>query len=179
LEEQTILTEKEAVMVTQVQLMEELAAYEKELKQKLVNLEIDVEEALEMYLARRDETEGLIEHGRRLDGRYRRRLFDEALEGYREIQSGVLQKVRLDLPKLTSEQLLTECSKDLHTVDKEVGDILGELTRRLSKWKGSPELKLQARYFQAMTKLLTVLAKQNQVLINLHQEQGNKAERKH
>jgi hypothetical protein len=166
---------EEVVVVTQTQLIDELQDYEKELRQKLTNLEIDVEDALELYLAKRDDTEDLIEQGRRQDGKYRRKLFDEGLEGFREIQSGVMRKVRLDLPKLTNQQLLMECSKDLRTVSKEVGGILGGLTRWLSKWRGSPEAKLQARYFQAMTKLLTVLARQNQVLINVHQAQTNKS----
>jgi hypothetical protein len=39
----------------------------------------------------------------------------------------------------------------------------------------NPNKKLQARYFQAMTKLLTVLARQNQVLINVHQAQTMKS----
>lgn len=123
-----MLTE-ETIVVTQGQLIRELQDYEKELMQKLTNLEVDVEEAMELYLAKRDETEDLIEQGRRQSGGYRRELFDEGLEGFREIQSGVMRKVRLDLPKLTNQQLLMECSKDLRTVRKEVGDVLGGLTR--------------------------------------------------
>jgi hypothetical protein len=165
------------IVVTQAQIIKELQDFEKELKQKLSNLEIDVEEAVELYLAKRDETEELIEQGRRQDGKYRRRLFDEGLEGFREIESGVLQRVRLDLPKLTNQQLLMECSKDLRSVSKEVGGILGGLTRWLAKWGGGTRgEKLQARYYQAMTKLLTVLARQNQVVINLLQVQSEKSE---
>ena len=176
LEEVDALTQK-TVVVTVDQLIGELQNYEKELKQKLMNLEIDVEEAVESYLAKRDETENLIEQGRRQDGKYRRKLFDEGLAGFREIESGVLQKVRLDLPKLTNNQLLAECSKDLRSVSKEVGGILGGLTRWLAKWGGGTrEEKLQARYYQAMTKLLTVLARQNQVVINLLQAQGKESE---
>jgi hypothetical protein len=172
LEEADSMTQKTEV-VTVGQLMKELENYEKELKQKLVNLEIDVEEAVELYLAKRDETENLMEQGRRQDGKYRRKLFDEGLEGFREIESGVLQKVRLDLPKLSNQQLLMECSKDLRSVSKEVGG----MTRWLAKWGGGTrEEKLQARYYQAMTKLLTVLARQNQVVINLLQAQAKESE---
>jgi hypothetical protein len=70
-----------------------------------------------------------------------------------------------------------ECSKGLRSVSKEVGSILGGLTRWLAKWGGGTrEEKLQAKCFQAMTKLLTVLARQNQVVINLLQAQATRPE---
>jgi hypothetical protein len=130
------LSEKEVVVVTQSQLVRELDDYEKELKRKLTNLEIDVEDALELYLVKRDETEDLIEQGRRQDGKYRRGIFNEGLEGFRQIESGVMRRVRLDLPELTNQQLLMECSKDLRSVSKDVGGILGGLARWLAKWGG-------------------------------------------
>lgn len=154
------------------ELLKELNDFEDQLKKKLENKEIDVEEALEMYMVKRDEIEDRIEELKRQDGKYRRKVFEEDLKGFGEIESGVIHKVRLDLPKLTNEELLMECSKDLLSVRKEVGGILGGLTRWLAKWGGgSREEKLQARYFQAMTKLLTVIARQNQIIINLLQEQ--------
>lgn len=153
-------------------LRKELDNFEKELKKKLENKEIDVEEALDAYMVKRDEIEDKIEELKRQDGKYRRQVFEEDLKGFGEIESGVVHKVRLDLPKLTNEELLVECSKDLWSVRKEVGGILGGLTRWFAKWgAGSRELKLQARYYQAMTKLLTVIARQNQIIINLLQEQ--------
>jgi hypothetical protein len=156
-------------------LRKELDNFEKELKKKLENKEIDVEEALDQYMVKRDEIEDKIEEWKRQNGKYRRQVFEEDVKGFSEIESGVVHKVRLDLPKLTNEELLIECSKDLWSVRKEVGGILGGLTRWFAKWGGkSQEAKLQARYFQAMTKLLTVLARQNQIMINLVQEQSRK-----
>jgi len=154
-------------------LRKELENIEKELKKKLENKQIDVEEALDEYMVKRDETEDKIEELKRQNGKYRRQVFEEDLKGFGEIESGVVHKVRLDLPKLTNQELLIECSKDLWSVRKEVGGILGGLTRWFAKWGGgTKEAKLQARYFQAMTKLLTVLARQNQIMINLIQEQS-------
>jgi hypothetical protein len=126
------------------------------------------------YMRRRDNIESKIETLKRQNGKYRRKVFEEDLKGFGEIESGVVHKVRLDLPKLTNQELLIESSKDLWSVRKEVGGVLGGLTRWFAKWGGgSKEVKLQARYFQAMTKLLTVLARQNQIIINLLQEQSN------
>lgn len=154
-------------------LRKELDNFEKELRKKLEDKEIDVEEALDEYMVKRDEIEDKIEEWKRQNGKYRRQVFEEDLKGFGEIESGVVHKVRLDLPKLTNQELLIECSKDLWSVRKEVGGILGGLTRWFAKWgKGSQEAKLQARYFQAMTKLLTVLARQNQIMINLLQERS-------
>ena len=162
------MSEKEVILVTQSDLLRELASFEKELKQKLSNLEIDVEEAVDQYMNKRDEIEDLIEHGRRLNGKYRIKLFDESLQGLREVESGIPRNVKLDLPKETDKELLTECSKDLQSIKNELGGILGGLTQSLSKLgNGSKEDKLQARYYQAMTKLLTVLARQNQIVINI------------
>jgi hypothetical protein len=163
------LNEKEeVVLVTQTDLLRELASFEKELKQKLSNLEIDVEEALEQYMAKRDEIEDLIEHGRRLNGKYRLRLFDESLQGLREMETGIPRNVHLDLPKQTDKELLSECSNDLHSIRKELGGILGGLTQSLAKLGSSAkEDRLQARYYQTMTKLLIVLARQNQIVINI------------
>jgi hypothetical protein len=156
-------------------LKKELETFENDLKRKLENKQIDVEEALEQYMIKRDQVEDKIEELKREDGRYRRRVFEEDLKGFGEIESGVVHKVRLDLPKLTNQELLVESSKDLWSVRKEVGGVLGGLTRWFAKWGGgSQEIKLQARYFQAMTKLLTVTARQNQIMINLLQEQANK-----
>ena len=153
-------------------LRKELDEYEKYLKKSLEKTEIDVEEALEKYLVKRGDIEDKIEDLKRQNGKYRRKVFEEDLKGFGEIESGVVQKVRLDLPKLTNQELLIESSKDLWSVRKEVGGVLGGLTRWLAKWGGgSKEVKLQARYFQAMTKLLTVMARQNQIIINLLQEQ--------
>ncbi|WXG44210.1 MAG: hypothetical protein WED04_09275 [Promethearchaeati archaeon SRVP18_Atabeyarchaeia-1] len=161
---------EDVVLVTQADLLRELANFEKELKQKLSSLQIDVEDALELYLAKRDEIEDLIEHGRRLNGKYRVKLFDESLEGLREVGAGVIQKARLDLPRLKDQELLAECSKDLHDISKEAGGVLSGLTRSLGKvGSGSKEAGLQASYLQAMTKLLAVLARQNQVVINILQ----------
>jgi len=156
-------------------LRKELDDYEKDLKKKLEKKEIDVEEALDQYMVKRDEIEDKIEELKRQDGKYRRKVFEEDLKGFGEIESGVVHKVKLDLPKLTNQELLIECSKDLYSVRKEVGGILGGLMRWTAKWGGgSKEAKLQARYFQAMTKLLTVSARQNQIIINLLQEQMSK-----
>ena len=156
-------------------LKKELDDFEKKLKSDLENRKIDVEDALEQYMIRRDEIEEKIEDLKRRDGYYRRKVFEEDVKAFGEIESGVVQKVRLDLPKLTNQELLMESSKDLRSVRKEVGGALGGLTRWFAKWGGgSQEVKLQARYFQAMTKLLTVMARQNQVIINLLQEQANK-----
>jgi hypothetical protein len=159
---------EEVILVTQTDLLRELASFEKELKQKLSSLELDVEEALEQYMAKRDEIEDLIEHGRRLNGKYRIKLFDESLQGLREIETGIPRNVQLDLPKQTDKELLTECSKDLNSIKKELNGILGGLTQSLAKFgSGNKEDKLQARYYQAMTKLLTVLTRQNQIVINI------------
>lgn len=156
-------------------LRKELENFENDLKKKLENKQIDVEEALEQYMVKRDDVEDKIEELKRQDGKYRRKVFEEDLKGFGEIESGVVHKVRLDLPKLTNQELLIESSKDLWSVRKEVGGILGGLTRWFAKWGGgSQETKLQARYFQAMTKLLTVSARQNQIMINLLQEQAKK-----
>jgi hypothetical protein len=165
------LNEKEeVVLVTQADLLRELASFERELKQKLLSLDIDVEEALEQYVAKRDEIEDLIEHGRRLNGKYRVKLFDESLVGLREVEAGIPRNVKLDLPKQTDKDLLTECSKDMQSMRKELGGILGGLTQSLAKLGGgSKENKLQTRYYQTMTKLLTILARQNQVVINILQ----------
>ena len=136
---------------------------------------MDVEEALEKYMLKRGETEDKIEELKRQNGKYRRKVFEEDLKGFGEIESGVVHKVRLDLPSLTNQELLIESSKDLWSVRKEVGGILGGLTRWFAKWGGgSKEVKLQARYFQAMTKLLTVLARQNQIIINHLEEKAKR-----
>jgi hypothetical protein len=162
------LSEKEVVLVTQSDLLRELASFEKELKQKLANLEIDVEEAVDQYVAKRDEIEDMIEHARRLNGKYRVKLFDESVQGLREMQAGIPQNVKLDLPKLADKELLTECSKDLQSIRKELGGVLGGLTQSLARSAaGGKEDRLQARYHQAMTKLLSVLARQNQLVINI------------
>jgi hypothetical protein len=156
--------------VSQEELVAVLESYERELKRRLSTLEIDVEEAVDLYLAKRDETEELIERGLRQNGRYRVKLFDESLIGFREIETGTLRGLRLDLQKLTNEELLIESSRDLRTITKDLGGILGGLTRWLTKYgTGTKEEKLQARYYQAMTKLLTVLARQNQMVINILQ----------
>lgn len=154
--------------VSKDELIAVLESYERDLKRRLSTLEIDVEEAVDLYLSKREETEELIEHGLRQNGRYRVKLFDESLEGFREIETGILRGVRLDLQKLTNQELLNESSKDLRTITKDLGGILGGLTRWLAKYgAGTKEEKLQARYYQAMTKLLTVLARQNQMVINI------------
>jgi hypothetical protein len=160
------LNEKVSV-ASQEELVGVLESFERDLKRRLLTLEIDVEEALDLYLVKRDETEELIEQGLRQNGKYRVKLFNEALEGFREIETGVLRRVRLDLPQLTNQELLIECSKDLRTVSKDIGGILGGLTRWLAKYgAGTKEEKLEARYYHAMTKLLAVLARQNQIVIN-------------
>jgi len=152
-------------------LRKELDNFEKELKRMLERKEIDVEEAVEQYLQKRNEIEDRIETLKREDGKYRRKVFKEELKGLGEIESGVIHKVKLDLLKLSNKELLLECSKDLWSVRKEVGGILGGLTRWFAKWTGASKMeKLSARYYQAMTKLLTILARQNQVIINLLQE---------
>jgi hypothetical protein len=156
--------------VSQDELISVLESYERDLKRRLSTLEIDVEEAVDLYLTKRDETEELIERGLRQNGRYRVKLFDDSLVGLREIETGVLRGLRLDLQKLTNEELLLDSSRDLRTITKDLGGILGGLTRWLSKYgAGTKEEKLQARYYQAMTKLLTVLARQNQMVINILQ----------
>lgn len=161
---------EKASAVGQNELVAVLESFERDLKRRLSTLEIDVEEALDLYLAKREETEELIEQELRQNGRYRVKLFNESLEGFREIETGVLRRVRLDLQKLTNQELLIESSKDLRTVTKDIGGILGGLTRWLAKYgAGTKEEKLQARYYQAMTKLLTVLARQNQIVINILQ----------
>jgi hypothetical protein len=160
------LNEKVSV-ASQEELVGVLESFERDLKRRLLTLEIDVEEALDLYLVKRDETEELVEQGLRQNGKYRVKLFNEGLEGFREIETGVLRRVRLDLPKLTNQELLIESSKELRTVSKDIGGILGGLTRWLAKYgAGTKEEKLQARYYQAMTKLLAVLARQNQIVIN-------------
>lgn len=156
--------------VGQNQLVAVLESYERDLKRRLSTLEIDVEEALDLYLEKREETEELIEQELRQNGKYRVKLFNDSLEGFREIETGVLRRVRLDLQKLTNQDLLLESSKDLRTVTKDIGGILGGLTRWLAKYgAGTKEEKLQARYYQAMTKLLTVMTRQNQIVINILQ----------
>jgi hypothetical protein len=156
--------------VGQNQLVAVLESFERDLKRRLSTLEIDVEEALDLYLEKREETEELIEQELRQNGKYRVKLFNDSLEGFREIETGVLRRVRLDLQKLTNQDLLLESSKDLRTVTKDIGGILGGLTRWLAKYgAGTKEEKLQARYYQAMTKLLTVMTRQNQIVINILQ----------
>jgi hypothetical protein len=168
LEEFKTLSEKEVVLVTQTDLLRELSNFEKELKQKLSNLEIDVEEALDQYVAKRDEIGDLIEHGRRLNGKYRVKLFDESLQGLREVEAGIPRGEKLDIPKQADKDLLAECSKDLQSIKNELGGILGGLTQSLARSSsGGKENKLQVRYYQVMTKLLAVLARQNQIVINI------------
>lgn len=152
-------------------LKKELKQYEKELKNQLRNKQIDIEDAMEQYLRKRDDVENQIETLKRENGKYREKAFEEELKGIGEIESGVLHKVRIDLPKLTNNELYLECTKDLWSVRKEVGGVLGGLTRWLAKWGGGSKLeKLSARYYQAITKLLTVQARQNQIIINLLNE---------
>ena len=153
-------------MVSQKDLKKELEQTEKDLRQKLKNKEIDVEEAMEQYFEKRTEIENQIEELARQDGKYRERIFKENIEALGDVESGVISKVRIDVHNMASEELVLENVKDLRSVRKEVGGRLGGFTRWMKKWKGGhPLARLQARYFQAMTKLLTISVRQDQIII--------------
>lgn len=152
-------------------LKKELEQTEKDLRQKLKNKEIDVEEAMEQYFEKRVEIENAIEEFCREDGKYREKVFKENIEALGEIESGIVSKVRIDIHNMASEELTFENIKDLRSVRKEVGGRLGGFTRWMRKWKGGhPLARLQARYFQALTKLQTISVRQNQRIIQLLEE---------
>lgn len=148
------------------ELKKELEQMEKVLRQKLKNKEIDVEEAMDQYFEKRLDIENKIEELARHNGKYREKIFKENIEALGEIESGVISKVRIDIHNMEPEELLFENVKDLRSVRKEVGGRLGGFTRWMKKWKGGhPLSRLQARYFQAITKLLTISVRQNQRII--------------
>lgn len=152
--------------MSEKELKKELEQVEEDLREKLKNKEIDVEDAMEQYFEKRTEIENRIEELNRQDGKYRENIFKENVEAMGEIESGIISKVRIDVHNMTSEELTLESIKDLRSVRKEVGGRLGGFTRWMRKWRGGhPLARLQARYFQAMTKLLTICVRQNQIMI--------------
>lgn len=147
--------------------MKELEQAEKMLREKLKKKEIDVEEAMDIYFDKRIEIETKIEELKRQNGRYREDIFKENIKAMGEIESGIISKVRIDVHNMTDEELIIESIKDLRSVRKEVGGRLGGFVRWWRKWRGGHALApLQSRYFQALTKLLTVSVRQNQIIIN-------------
>jgi hypothetical protein len=46
-----------------------------------------------------------IEESKRQDGKYRQKVFEEDLKGFSEIESGVVHKVRIDIPKIKTQEL--------------------------------------------------------------------------
>jgi len=152
--------------LSEKELKKELDQTMKELMEKLKNKEIDVEEAMDLYFEKRIEIENKIEELKRQNGKYRAQIFKENVEALGEIESGVISKVRIDIHNMTPEELILENIKDLRSIRKEVGGRLGGFIRWWRKWRGGhPLARLQSRYFQALTKILTINVRQNQIII--------------